>query len=277
MDLRDVLRHEPGRPQAQRDPATRPKAPRGKPRTLAAAAAEAEELAGLQERLYAEATAGGTRWLLVVLQGMDTSGKGGTIKHVIGAMNLQGTQVVAFTKPTPAERRHHFLWRVRRRTPPPGIVGVFDRSHYEDVLVARVHSLAPPDEIERRYGEINDFEAELAAEDVTIVKVFLHLSFEEQCRRLLARLEDPEKRWNFNPGDVDERALWSDYTQAYQLALDRCSTPTAPWYVVPVDRKWYRNRAVGRLVLGTLRDLDPRYPQPDLDVAALKARLRCRA
>jgi PPK2 family polyphosphate:nucleotide phosphotransferase len=275
MDLRGILRHDPARtPPARRDPAATPLAPGKKAKTLKAAAGQAAELAELQERLFAEATAGGgERRLLVVLQGMDTSGKGGTIKHAIGAMNPQGVGVASFKKPTEEEHRHHFLWRVRRRVPGPGIVGVFDRSHYEDVLVARVHELAPAEEIERRYGEINKFEAKLVDAGVTMVKVFLHLSWAEQRERLLARLDDPTKRWKFNPADLDERALWPRYEEAYEIALARCSTVAAPWYVVPADRKWYRNWAVGQLVLETLRELDPQYPVPDLDVAALRARL----
>jgi PPK2 family polyphosphate:nucleotide phosphotransferase len=275
MDLRGILRHDPaGTRLDERDPASSPLAPGKKAKTLEAAAAQAGELAGLQERLFAEATAGGERRLLVVLQGMDTSGKGGTIKHAIGAMNPQGVQVAQFKKPTDEELRHHFLWRIRRRVPGPGVVGVFDRSHYEDVLIARVHELAPAQEIERRYGQINAFEAKLADAGVTMVKVFLHLSCAEQRERLLARLEDPTKHWKFNPADLDERALWPDYQRAYEIALERCSTVAAPWYVVPADRKWYRNWAVGQLVLETLRELDPQYPQHDLDIAALRGRLQ---
>jgi len=274
MELRDVLRHEPGRiPLRERDPRARPLAPGDKATTLHHLAAQADELASLQDRLFAEAAAGGARRLLIVLQGMDTSGKGGTIKHVIAAMNPQGTHVAAFKRPTEEERRHHFLWRVRRAVPAAGIVGVFDRSHYEDVLVARVHELAAPPEIERRYAEINAFEAELAGEGVTLVKVLLHLSFAEQRKRLLARLDDPTKHWKFDPGDLDERERWPDYQSAYDLTLDRCSSPAAPWYVVPADRKWYRNWAVGRLVLETLRELDPSYPEPQLDAGSLRRRL----
>jgi PPK2 family polyphosphate:nucleotide phosphotransferase len=275
MDLRGTLRHDPaGIPLAERDPAGTSLAPGKKAKTLETAAAQANELAALQERLFAEATGGGERRLLVVLQGMDTSGKGGTIKHAIGAMNPQGVEVAQFKKPTGDELRHNFLWRIRRRVPGPGVVGVFDRSHYEDVLIARVHELAPAEEIERRYGQINAFEAKLADAGVTMVKVFLHLSAGEQRERLLARLDDSTKHWKFNPADLDERALWPDYQRAYEIALQRCSTVAAPWYVVPADRKWYRNWAVGRLVLETMRELDPQYPQPDLDIAALRERLR---
>ena len=276
MRLRDALRHDPGGPSfAGLEPDATPKAPGGKRRTLAKLEQRGVELADLQERLYAEATQpGATRRVLLVLQGMDTSGKGGTIEHVIGLVNPQGVAIASFKKPTAEELRHHFLWRVRRRVPAPGRLGIFDRSHYEDVLIARVHHLGDRATIERRYDEINRFEAKLAQEGVAIVKVFLHLSFEEQRERLLARLRDPDKHWKFNPGDVEERQRWPDYQGAYDLALERCSTEHAPWYVVPADHKWYRNWAVGRLLLETLRELDPQYPRPDLDVEELERRLR---
>ena len=275
MRLRDTLRHRPGGPSfAGLEPDATPKAPGGKRQTLAKLEERGVELADLQERLYAAATQpGATRRVLLVLQGMDTSGKGGTIEHVIGLVNPQGVSIAAFKTPTPEELRHHFLWRVRRRVPAPGSIGIFDRSHYEDVLVARVHQLADRTTIERRYEEINRFEAKLAQDGVALVKVFLHLSFEEQRERLLARLRDPDKRWKFNPGDVDERERWPHYQRAYDLALERCSTEDAPWYVVPADHKWYRNWAVGRLLLETLRELDPQYPRPDLDVDELERRL----
>jgi PPK2 family polyphosphate:nucleotide phosphotransferase len=273
--LLDRLRVEPGTPVdlAALDPRATPLAPGGKKATRAATAACGVPLAALQEALYAEATDGGTRRVLLVLQGTDTAGKGGVVEHVIGQVNPQGVQIAAFKKPTPAELRHHFLWRVRRQVPGPGRIGIFDRSHYEDVLVGRVHALVPPDVLEGRYAEINRFESRLAADGVTLVKIFLHLSYDEQRDRLLARLDDPTKHWKFNPGDLDERARWDEYAEAYRVALERCSTAEAPWYVVPADRKWYRDWAVAGLLLETLRDLDPRYPSPDLDVAALKARL----
>jgi PPK2 family polyphosphate:nucleotide phosphotransferase len=181
--------------------------------------------------------------------------------------------IVSFKKPTPAELRHHFLWRVRRAVPAAGMIGIFDRSHYEDVLVARVHQLAPAAVIERRYAEIDRFERQLAAAGVAVVKCFLHLSYGEQRERLLARLDDPSKHWKFNEGDLAERARWDEYQEAYRIALERCSTPEAPWYAIPADRKWYRNWAVVCLLHETLTDLDPHYPTPDLDVRALKKRL----
>ena len=269
--LRDALRVPPGDPVdlAALDPRSTPLAPGGKSKTASAMAADGAELARLQEALYASAA----RRVLVVLQGMDTSGKGGVIEHVIGLVNPQGVTIASFKKPTAEEREHHFLWRVRRQVPRPGFLGIFDRSHYEDVLVARVRGLAPEDVIEGRYDEINRFEEDLADEGVTVVKCFLHISYDEQRARLLARLDDPTKHWKFNPGDLEERKLWPAYQEAYQLALARCSTDTAPWYVVPSDRKWYRNWAVGRLLLETLTALAPTYPATDLDVPALKARL----
>jgi PPK2 family polyphosphate:nucleotide phosphotransferase len=265
--LRDVLRVTPGQPVDldELDARATPLAPGGKKRTTAGMVAAGDSLAELQEALYASA-----QWrVLVVLQGMDTSGKGGVIDHVIGLVNPQGVHIASFKRPTPAELRHHFLWRVRAALPGPGLIGIFDRSHYEDVLIARVHSLVPPDVIEKRYAEIARFEAKLVEDGYALVKCFLHISYDEQRERLLARLDDPRKHWKFNPGDLAERARWTEYQEAYRIALERCSTDAAPWYAVPADRKWYRNWAVGRLLLETVRDLDPRYPQPDLDVPAL--------
>lgn len=229
----------------------------------------AERLDGLQERLYAE----GTRSLLLVLQGLDTSGKGGTIRHVVTALNPAWVDVVAFKKPTEEELSHHFLWRIERRLPAPGGITVFDRSHYEDVLVVRVHDLVPEDEWRTRYDEINGFERGIVEGGTTIVKCMLHISFDEQRERLLARLDDPTKHWKFREGDIDERARWPDYQRAYAEVLRRCDTPDAPWYVVPADRKWYRNWAIARLLLETLEEMDPRYPPSTLEVPRLKARL----
>jgi PPK2 family polyphosphate:nucleotide phosphotransferase len=211
--------------------------------------------------------------VLLVLQGMDTSGKGGVVRHVVGAVQPQGVAVTSFKRPTPEELKHGFLWRVRRAVPGPGMLGVFDRSHYEDVLVGRVRELATPAVIERRYREIVRFESQLADDGVTVVKVFLHLSPWEQKQRLLARLDDSAKRWKFDPSDLDDRELWPAYQRAYETVLERTSTDAAPWYVVPADRKWYRNWAVGRLLLETLLELDPRLPEPTYDVAEQRDRL----
>jgi PPK2 family polyphosphate:nucleotide phosphotransferase len=231
--------------------------------------ADAGRLAGLQERLWAEKA----RTVLLVLQGIDTSGKDGTIEHVIGLVNPLGCRITSFTRPTPEEARHHFLWRIRRALPDPGQIGVFGRSHYEDVLVPRVHGGLPAVQIDRRYAEIARFEAGLAANATTIVKCFLHISYEEQRERLLARLDDPDKRWKFEVGDIDERALWPKYQNAYREMLRRADSDEAPWYVVPADRKWYRNWAVSRLLLETLTEMAPEYPRPALDIPALRARL----
>ncbi|MFH9083852.1 PPK2 family polyphosphate kinase [Streptomyces sp. NPDC017673] len=273
--LQDLLRLSPGEriDLSRYDARATPGAPDGKQAARAEADRMGKQLARLQERLWAAATAGDHRRVLLVLQGMDTSGKGGTVKHVIGQLNPSGCRITAFKAPTEEERRHDFLWRVRRALPEPGEIGIFDRSHYEDVLIARVRHLARPAEIGSRYGLINDFERSLAEDGVTLVKCFLHLSYDEQRRRLLRRLDRPDKHWKFAPGDVDERALWPDYQKAYELALERCAAPYAPWYLVPADRKWYRNWAITRLLLERLRDLDPRYPDADFDVAECRERL----
>jgi PPK2 family polyphosphate:nucleotide phosphotransferase len=249
--------------------------PRGTPgvgdRDEAEAAMEglAGRLDDLQEALWVE----GSRSLLVVLQGMDTSGKGGTVRHVFSAMNPAGVEVSSFKKPTEEELSHHFLWRIERRLPAPGEIVVFDRSHYEDVLVARVRSLVPENVWRSRYDEIEAFEQRVVAAGTTIVKCMLHISYEEQRERLLARLDDPSKHWKFNEGDLEERSRWLEYQAAYEDAIRECSTDVAPWHVIPADRKWYRDWAISSLLVETLERLDPRLPQPDLDVAALKARL----
>jgi PPK2 family polyphosphate:nucleotide phosphotransferase len=243
------------------------------------AAAKAEldtlgpQLSDLQERLHAEGVEGGSRRVLLVLQGIDTSGKGGTVRHVIGQVDPQGCEIAAFKAPTREELAHDFLWRIRKRLPGPGKLGVFDRSHYEDVVVVRVHKLVPRSTWSRRYASINRFEAGLVADDTLVVKVFLHISKEEQRRRLLARLDDPTKHWKFNPRDVDERAFWPDYQQAYQDMLERCITDAAPWYLVPADRKWYRNWAVAKLLVEQLGDMKLAWPEADFDVEEQRARL----
>jgi PPK2 family polyphosphate:nucleotide phosphotransferase len=238
-----------------------------------ALAAMGPELADLQERLFAERTTGSERRVLLVLQGMDTSGKGGTLRHTVGLMDPQGVMITSFKAPTEEERAHDFLWRIEKALPPAGYVGVFDRSHYEDVLIARVRGLAPAEEIERRYGAINAFERRLADEGFSIVKCMLHISADEQRERLLARLDDPTKHWKFNPGDLDERRLWPAYREVYEVALERTNSDAAPWYVIPADKKWYRNLAIGDLLLETLRDLDPQWPVADFDVEEQRQRL----
>jgi PPK2 family polyphosphate:nucleotide phosphotransferase len=233
------------------------------------------ELALHQERLYATAKAtADRRRLLLVLQAMDCGGKDGTVRKVVGRFNPAGVSIASFGVPTEEEKAHDFLWRIRRRLPAPGYIGAFNRSHYEDVLVVRVHELVPADVWQHRYDQINAFERELADDGVTIVKVMLHISPQEQLERLHDRLEDPTKYWKYNPGDVEERQRWADYQAAYADALARCSTDAAPWHVVPADRKWYRDWAVATLLLETLRDMRLGYPPPDFDVEAEKARLK---
>ena len=230
-------------------------------------------LADLQERLYANGRTGDRRRLLLVLQGMDTSGKGGTVRHVVGSADPAGLLIKSFKAPTREELEHDFLWRIKRALPDPGLVGVFDRSHYEDVLIVRVKNIVERRVWSRRYATINSFEARLVESGCTLVKVMLHISPEEQQARLLARLEDPTKRWKYNPGDVDERALWPRYQQAYGAALEKCNTDAAPWYVVPADRKWYRNWAVSRLLVEALEAMHLPWPVPDYDVETEKARV----
>lgn len=232
-----------------------------------------DELDALQEMLFAGSTAGDRRRVLLVVQGMDTAGKGGIMRHVVGAVDPQGVQIRAFKQPTEEEKKHPFLWRIRKALPDAGMIGVFDRSHYEDVLVVRVHDLVPPAQWGRRYTTINDFEQGLVDDGVTLIKVMLHISPEEQKERLTERLDRPDKYWKYNPGDVDERAHWDAYQEAYQVALERCSTESAPWFVVPADRKWYARLAVQRLLLEHLRALDLRWPPADFDVAAEQERL----
>ena len=226
-----------------------------------------ERLSALQERLWAEGVGGGRRRIVLLLQGMDTSGKDGVIRSVAGALNPQGVSVTSFKAPSAEELRHDFLWRIDRAVARPGYLGVFNRSQYEDVLIVRVHGLVPESEWATRYQRINDFESRLSDDGVVWVKVMLHISPESQKERLLARLDDPTKYWKFNPADLAERALWTDYAAAYDELLQRCSTDAAPWYVVPSDHKWYRNWAVSHLVLGALEAMAPQYPVADFNVA----------
>jgi PPK2 family polyphosphate:nucleotide phosphotransferase len=256
------------------DPHSTPGFDRDKAEGQAALAEGAEILAVLQEQLFANSRMGGDeRRILLVLQALDTAGKGGIVKHVMGAVDPQGVALTAFKKPTPEELQHDFLWRVERVVPGPGQIGVFDRSHYEDVLIARVRELAPPDEIERRYGAINGFEAGLAASGTTIIKVMLHISADEQKQRLQERLERPDKHWKFNPGDIDERLLRDQYMQAFQVAFDRTTATDAPWYVIPADRKWYARLAVQHLLIEALEALQLDWPKADFDIPEQQARL----
>ena len=215
-------------------------------------------IAELQQRLYAE----GKRALLIILQGMDTSGKDGTVRHVLSGVNPQGCRVTSFKAPTAEELAHDFLWRIHRAVPAKGEIGVFNRSQYEEVLIVRVHELAPADVWSTRYEQINGFEQTLTAAGVTILKFFLHISKAEQRDRLQARLEDKTKNWKFNPGDLAERKLWPDYQHAYEDALCRCSTKAAPWFIIPANKKWFRNLAVSSIIRETLEEMHPRFPKP---------------
>src|ERR1700752_471847 len=233
-----------------------------------------ERFAELQEMLYANSRgADDTRSVLLVLQGMDTAGKGGIVKHVVGAANPQGIRYTGFGAPTEEERKPAYLWRIRNALPPAGHIGVFDRSQYEDVLIVRVHNLVPPDVWGARYDEINAFERELVDSGTTLVKVAMFVSLNEQNKRLSERLERPDKYWKYNPADIDERKLWPKYSQAYQAVLDRTSTEYAPWHIVPCDKKWYSRLAVTELLIEALKALNMSWPPPDFDVEAEKKRL----
>jgi PPK2 family polyphosphate:nucleotide phosphotransferase len=255
------------------DPDGHPGFDGGKKAGKQALAALETEVVDLQERLAAHGYTGGHHSLLLVIQGMDTSGKGGVLKHAVGLLNPGGVRPASFKAPTEEELAHDFLWRIEQQTPAAGQIAIFDRSHYEDVLVAKVHGLAPAAEVERRYEAINDFERRLSEEGTTILKCMLHISREEQRERLLARLEDPTKVWKFKPEDIDERARWDQYQTAYETAVQRCNTAWAPWYIVPSNRKWYRTLAIASLLRDALRALDLEWPRPDFDVEEQKARL----
>lgn len=227
----------------------------------------------LQEKLFAQGRSGGDKRILLVIQGLDTAGKGGIMRHVVGMVDPQGVAITGFKAPTAEEQRHPFLWRIRKALPEPGLIGVFDRSHYEDVLIVRVHDLVPPAQWKRRYATINNFEEKVAAEGTTIIKVMMHISKDEQKERLAERLDRIDKHWKYNPGDITERGHWEDYQEAYQVALEKCSTDYAPWFVVPADRKWYARLAVQNLLLEHLRGLDLTWPTADFNVATERARL----
>ena len=268
-----VLRVGPGFDLAEFDPASTPGFTGDRAAAEAVMAELQERTSDLQERLYAESRGGGQRSVLLVIQGMDTSGKGGIMRHVVGAVDPQGVEITSFKAPTAEEKRHPFLWRIRRALPSAGDIGVFDRSHYEDVLIVRVHDLVPRSTWSRRYAQINDFEAGVVESGTTIIKVMLHISSDEQKARLTERLAREDKHWKYNPGDVDERMHWADYMQAYQAALEKCSTAAAPWFVVPADNKWYARLAVTNLLLEHLEAMDPQWPAADFDVEAEKVRL----
>lgn len=253
---------------AARDPGEHTLASGGKADGKVAAAALNDRLEQLQEVFYAD----GRHRLLVVLQAMDSGGKDGTIRHVFDGVNPQGVKVASFKRPTPMDLAHDYLWRVHPHVPGDGEIVIFNRSHYEDVLVVRVHSLVAAEVWGRRYQHINDFERMLADEGTTIVKFFLHISPQEQADRLQARIDDPTKQWKFAKGDLAERARWDDYMAAFEDAITATSTEWAPWYVVPADRKWYRNLVVGSVLVDTIEALDPRYPPPEEDLSGLVVR-----
>ncbi|MCL2471195.1 MAG: polyphosphate kinase 2 family protein [Propionibacteriaceae bacterium] len=276
-DLRSLLRAKANVAMTDLDPGATPGFPGTSKADVADLTAElAPVLSDWQERLYAENKEPDTpqRSILVVLQGLDTSGKGGIIRHVFGLVDPQGLKIHAFKQPTPEELSHDFLWRIRQQLPSPGMIGIFDRSQYEDVLVVRVNELVEPAVWQQRYDLINDFEASLTASGTTIIKCFLNMSPDEQKRRLLERLENPTKYWKFSHGDVEVRGRWDDYMVAYQDVLNRCNTDVAPWYVIPSDRKWYRNWAVATLLLEHLEGMNPQWPQAEFvvedEIAAVK-------
>ena len=271
--VRELLRVGPGFDLAAVDARRVVAGPKDKVAALAEVGALEAEVSDLQERLYAESRGGGKRRLLVVLQGMDTSGKGGAIKALDRITEPLGTRIAQFGAPTKAELKKHYLWRIEQKLPPPGTIGVFDRSHYEDVLVVRVRNLVPAAEWEKRYDEINAWEKKWADDGIVFLKCMLYISPEEQKERLLARLAEPDKQWKYRPGDVDDRLLWDDFMQAYQVALTRCSTDHAPWYVIPADRKWHRDWLLTHLATETLREMNPHYPPTEFDVAAETARV----
>ncbi|MDH3729962.1 MAG: polyphosphate kinase 2 family protein [Acidimicrobiia bacterium] len=233
--------------------------PAGKKESKAALRELREQLAELQRLLWAESK----HKVLVVLQAMDSGGKDGTIRHVFRGVNPQGVKVAGFKKPTPEELAHDYLWRVHDHTPAAGEIVIFNRSHYEDVLVVRVHDIVPEEQWSRRYDHINEFERLLADEGTTIVKFYLHIDLDEQKERFQARLDEPESRWKFRAGDLDDRELWPDFMEAYEAALGKTSTAYAPWYVIPANRKWYRNLVISRVLIDTLGGLDMSYPEPE--------------
>ncbi len=239
--------------------------PDGKEASLELLAKIKAELYDLQVRLHAEKK----HRLLVILQGMDTAGKDGTIRHVFGGLDPQGVHVATFGKPTALELSHDYLWRIHQEVPARGEIAIFNRSHYEDVLAVRVRHLKPPQVWKKRFDHINDFERMLTDEGVSIVKIFLHISLDEQRERLLKRKNDPRKQWKLMPEDVKDRDLWPHYVEAYEEAIARTSTAHAPWHIIPANRKWYRNVAVADLIRDTLAKLKPTFPKPDFDVAAI--------
>jgi len=269
MNLSERLRVKPGRKVALagHDPRATPGF-RGKRDADTILEKSIVRLSDLQYLLYAE----NKRALLIVLQAMDTGGKDGTIRHVMSGLNPSGCRVKAFKVPSAEEIEHDFLWRVHQAVPPRGDFGIFNRSHYEDVIVVRVHGLKPRSVWEARYDQINAFERHLVENDVTILKFFLHISKDEQKKRIEQRIKDPTKRWKLTPSDFEERKYWNDYQQAYEDALNRCSTKWAPWFIIPADKKWYRNLAVSQIMVEALESMRMKFPKPTFDPSKLKLR-----
>jgi PPK2 family polyphosphate:nucleotide phosphotransferase len=256
------------------DTTAKPLAPGGKAKTMKDLETSGAWLADLEQRLYANGATGDRRRILLVLQGMDTSGKDGVVTHVVGRVGPAGVSIKAFKKPSPEEAAHHFLWRIRKALPAPGMIGVFNRSHYEDVVITKVHDWIDDATWSERIDDINAFERQVAASGTTLIKCFLHISYAEQRQRLLERLDDPTKLWKFNPDDIAERAYWSDYQASYASAIAATTTDVAPWYIVPSDTKWYRNWAIGQLLGEVMEDFKLEYPPASFDVEACRARLR---
>jgi PPK2 family polyphosphate:nucleotide phosphotransferase len=271
--ISSVLRVRRGFVLADFDPASTPGFDEGRKEGEKALSAFAPEIGEWQERLFAETKGGGQRSLLIVLQGLDSAGKGGIVRHVMSNADPAGIKATAFKAPTEEERQHDFLWRVRKALPGPGQIGVFDRSHYEDVLITKVRKFVPAGEITKRYAIINAFEREVIDSGTQIVKVFMYISRDEQKARLMERLDRPDKRYKYTPGDTDNRAYWDEYMKAFQVMLARTSTVAAPWYVIPANNKWYARYAVQQLILEKLREMSPDWPVPDYDIEAEKARL----
>lgn len=273
QDVRTLLRARPGLSLAAVDTSATPGFAGGKKLGTALRAGREPELSRLQRLIYANATAGARHRVLLVLQGMDTSGKGGILQHVLGGLSPHGVHTHGFGRPTPEEAAQHFLVRVRRQLPRPGVIGAFDRSHYEDVLVPVVHGALGGRQLERRYAEIREFEQELAEDGTIVVKVFLHLGLAEQRENLLARLADRTKQWKFDPSDLEARQRWDDYQAAYERAIAATDADDAPWYVVPTDRKWYARAVVQDLLITALDGLGLDWPAPDYDVARMRRAL----
>jgi len=261
----DDYRVTPGKKIDVRKLATRYEGPIDKEKGYAEFVALSQRLVALQERLYAE----GKRSLLVVLQAMDAAGKDSTVRHVFGPVNPDGCQVTSFKSPSKDELAHDYLWRVHANTPADGNIGVFNRSHYEDVLIVKVKDWAPQELIEKRYGHINAFEQMLTDEGTTVVKFMIHISKDYQKERLQRRLDMPEKHWKFNPEDLAERAHWDEYMQAFSDTLERCSTKDSPWYVVPAERRWFRNLLITQVLVDILEEMDPQPPAPTFDPASI--------